>query len=179
MISRANHPRLFDDVDTAKKFYDDADMLDKYAVFNPSLSETLPDALLIFNSYSNEKIINEIECIMKTTNLSIDEALPVIASFFPYNIIDEYYKFDISEKIVPNANDDSSYYVISYALDKERHDHHKKNLPYGGLVDVIIEEKDGIISNFTLGFGTPKWMKFLEKNGYHSEPWQYDFLKHK
>ena len=98
----------------------------------------------------------------------------------PYDIMSQYYERLRSWRILPDAQaaSDDIYYVISYALTDDgkaayaSHEHE-----YSGTIDVIVEtNSDGIVQNFSIGFGTPKWMSFLTTNNRHSEEWYCDLF---
>ena len=72
--------------------------------------------------------------------------------------------------------DKFTYYMLSYHLTdegKKAYDSHEHE--YSGSIDVSIQVKDETVVCISIGFGKPRWMGYLEKNGYHREEWEYHF----
>jgi len=109
----------------------------------------------------------------------LQTALDVARDYFPRDIVNEWYEYSRSRKIIPKEpGEKDTYYTVSYSLtDKGKKGYYAKEHPYSGSMDIIIQEsKDGGILCLWYNFGTPKWMGFLDKNGYTAEEWSYDFL---
>ena len=78
-------------------------------------------------------LIREVYVSLENFNISsektLDEILPVIATYMPYEVMDEYYEFNYSCSYEPDEGKEvtDKYYVVSYALtDEAKEDYYKK-----------------------------------------------------
>ena len=180
IIMRTGHPTYYGSVEQSHEVWDDVEkgkiqFADKFY----GHGET---PILTMDAYRNSDLIRQViinfAYFEEKTNVSLDESIETVASFMPYEIMDQYYEYAGSKLIVADEeeNDNWTYYVISYRLTdsakKEEHD-------YSGSIDVIIQaDKDSVI-NAVIGFGTPRWMYSLDLNGYHAEEWTCDLYDYR
>lgn len=156
-------------------------------LFADSHDNIADEIILFMRAYKNNSdIITDVEIYFKNfetpAKLAVEEVPPIIATYMPYDIMEQYYQYSGSELIVPDeAADKDNYYVISYSLTEEAGDaYYKKEHEYSGSMDVIIcTDSVGIVKSASIDFGTPNWMSRLSRNSYHSEEWNCDLFTYR
>lgn len=161
LITKDGHPAFRGSVEVAHSVWGSEP---KGKVLFPDSYDKLADnTVLVVNANRNSDEINGFEIYFDrfevAPELSLDDVLSIAASYAQAGS-QSGYELESSKCIVPNDDaDKSTYYVVSYK----------------GSPDVVIEaSKDGAVQNLIIGTGTPKWMGFLDKNGYHAEEWACD-----
>ena len=181
IITRDGHPTYYGSVEESHKVWDD---VEKGKIHFGDKSYGHNDKpILSMSAYRNEDVIRSIdvnfENFNNNPNLDIDEVIPLVASYMPYDIMDKWYVFGRSELIASDDGTKANYYVITYSLTDEGGDaYYSKEHSYSGSIDVIIQVHDDIVQSFNISFGTPRWMSSLKQNKYHTEEWLcnlYDF----
>lgn len=183
IINRVGHPTYYGSVEQSHKIWDDIEkgkihFADKNYGYNDK-------PILTMDCYRNEDIIRGV--YINFTNfeeipeLSVDDTLPIVASYMPYDVMDKWYEYRTSEMIVPDdtSSDKETVYLISYRLTDDGSDaYYAKEHSYSGTIDVMISTKNNVVQSVNITFGTPRWMSSLSNNGYHTEEWNcnlYDY----
>ena len=134
----------------------------------------------------NSDLIREVYVSFTNAEISvpvtIDDIIPLVASYMPFDVMDKYYEFNYSCSYEPDEGKEvaDKYYVVSYALtDEAKKDYYEKKHEYSGTIDVIIcVLENEQVKDFDIRFGTPRWMSSLETNHMNKVPWEcnlYDF----
>ena len=184
IILREGHPTYYGSVEESHKFWK-KDGKKKKIIFGDSTDKATENTILTMGAYRDSDLIRDItidfDHFEENPKYTIDEVLPIAASYMPFDVIAEYYEYRSSRKIVPKEGETGgTYYVITYGLTEEGSNAYgDKKHEYSGSIDVIMPEEDGHIPYLTIGFGTPKWMGFLDKNGYDAEDWKVDLRDYK
>ena len=178
IITREGHPTYYGSVEKSHEVWDDVEsgkihFGDKNYGYHDS-------PILVMDSARNSDFITNV--IINFSNfeeeidMSVEEALPIAASYTPFDAIEQAYVFRGSEKIVPDDESKkvSSYYVFNYSLENK-----DVNDQYQGSITIILEEREGSIANIDFTFSKPRWMYSLEKNSYHKEAWDYDLIDYR
>lgn len=174
IIMRRNHPTYYGSVKQSHNIWNG--VAEGKIHFADEIYGHNDKPILSMSAYRNSDIIRGVIINFRNfdnKSVSIEKALEVAASYTPLEIIEQYYKFDRSEMIVPDNTDEnkSTYYTISYSLTDEgkeaKHD-------YSGSIDIIIEVSGNIAKNIDIKFGKPRWMSSLSLNKYHTEDWTCD-----
>lgn len=174
IILRTGHPTYYGSVEQSHEVWDDVE--DGKIQFADKFYGHGETPILAMEAYRNSDLIRQVVInfayFEEKPKVSLDESIEIVASFMPYEIMDQYYEYAGSKLIVADEEDDNgTYYVISYRLTdsakKEKHD-------YSGSIDVILQADKDTVINAVIGFGTPRWMSSLELNGYHAEEWTCD-----
>lgn len=183
IITREGHPTYYGSVKSSHNVW--KDVKKNKIIFADSYDNYKDTTILSMSAYRNSDLIRGISVnfnnFEEPCKMTVKEVLPIIASYMPYDIMDKYYQFDKSESIQPDEGKDGEYYyVISYNLtDSEKKAYDLKEHEYSGTIDVIIcANKEGIVENFDINFGTPRWMSSLSTNSYHQVEWNcnlYDY----
>lgn len=181
IIVRDGHPTYYGSVEESHKVWDDVE--NGKIHFGDKNYGHSDKPILAMDAYRNEDVIRSV--LVSFTNFSenpnygVDDVIPIIASYMPYDVMDKWYEYRGSEHVVSDDGSKDDYYVISYSLtDKGSDAYYSKEHSYSGSIDVIIEVKDDIVQSFNITFGKPRWMMSLSKNSYHTEEWScnlYDY----
>lgn len=184
VITRKGHPTYYGSVETSHSVW--RDVKKGKIIFADSIDNYNDTTILSMNAYRNSDLIRGISvnfsnfeepCVM-----TVDEVLPIIASYMPFDIMDMYYQFDKSELIQPDKDSNGEhYYVISYNLtDNGKESYYSKEHEYSGTIDVIIcANKEGGVETFDIKFGTPRWMSSLSTNSYHQVEWNCNLYSYR
>lgn len=184
IITRDGHPTFYGSVEDSHSIWDD---VEKGKIIFPDGYDRWGDnTILSMEAYRDSDLIREVYVSLENFNISsektLDEILPVIATYMPYEVMDEYYEFNYSCSYEPDEGKEvtDKYYVVSYALtDEAKEDYYKKEHEYSGTIDVIIcVLENEQVKNFDIRFGTPRWMSSLKTNRMHKVPWEcnlYDY----
>ena len=185
IITREGHPKYYGSTAQAHKTWSDIKEKGRI-IFADSFDKYSDATILVMSGYNlgeKNEIIRDLEIYFHNfkdgDSYDLQTALDVAKDYFPRDIVDKWYEYNGSRKIVSKEpGEKDTYYTVSYRLtDKGKEGYYAKEHQYSGSMDIIIQEsKDGGILNMGYSFGTPKWMGFLDKNGYTSEEWSYDFL---
>lgn len=184
IITREGHPTYYGSVEDSLSVWGDVE--EGKIHFAGSLDKGGEDTILSMWAYRKSDLIREISVSFSRFEeppiLTIEEVLPVVASYMPYGIMDEYYQFMRSELITPDdeARSELRYYIVRYNLtDEAKEEYYSQGHEYSGTMDVqIYVDKSGCVSGFSIGFGLPRWMSSMTLNNYHTEEWTcdlYDF----
>lgn len=179
IITRAGHPTYYGSVAFSHVIWDD---VPKNKIIFGDKSATFGDeTILSMNAYRNSDLIRGI-CICFSNfenppDFTIEDVLPIVASYMPFDVIEEYYHYNGSKLLVPNDDNEQKqekYYILSYGLTDEGSEaYYNKIHEYSGSIDVIIiTDENNIVDNFYIDFGTPRWMYNLTLNSYHRETWE-------
>lgn len=184
VLTRAGHPKYYGSVKESHKVWKDLEDTEKI-IFGDSKGNSVDKAIISMSAYKDEDLIRSISIDFTKFDAAppsdLDSILRLTAEYIPFDVLDQYYQYGGSKKIVSNdtGKPRKECYVISYHLTPNGKDgYYKKEHQYTGSVDVIITYTDNTPQYINIQFGTPKWMGFLSKNGYHSEEWNcnlYDY----
>lgn len=183
IITRTNHPRYYGSTTDAHKVWKGVDK-EKIIFADSNYKYSDKTILLMDGYYQKEKneIIRSIEIYLKNFEeamaISLEEAIQLVDGYIPYDIIAKWYEFEHSYCIKPKDGQDDTCYVVEYGLTDAASDAYYANEhPYSGRITVIFytDSTTENVNIITIGFGTPKWMGFLEKNGYEKTEWEFDF----
>lgn len=183
ILTRNNHPTYYGSIKQAKEVWKDVSK-DKVKISNGS-SGNLKDTtiLSIGNSDRNSDLIKYVEIYFNRFSTkkptTLNEVLKITAEYLPSDIMKKYYSFDESYKVTPkDGREKSNFYVVSYHLNEKGKAEYSKNHSYSGTVDIMIEENhDGSFGCISIKFTAPKWLWFLDKNGYERQKWDCDLMK--
>ena len=180
IVTREGHPKYYGSVKQSHEIWDDVE--NGKIHFGDKVYGYNDNPIISMSSYRNSDIIRQViinfSNFSEETAITVEDAIPIVASYMPYEIMDKYYEYAGSEMIMPNENHSQNftYYVLSYRLTTEgKNSEHD----YSGTIDVIIKADDNYVQDVDITFGKPKWMNFLEKNGYHTEKWTLDLYDYK
>lgn len=184
IITRTNHPTYYGSVAQSHVVWDD--VADGKIIFADSFDKYKDTTILSMDAYRNSDLIRGINISFshfdKPVNYSVKDALPIIASYMPYDIIEKYYKLESAKKILPDKDhsDKTTYYTITYSLTDDGSDtYYSGEHEYSGSIDVIIAlNENKKVDNFSIGFGTPRWISSLSQNGYYSKSWKCNLEKY-
>lgn len=185
IITREGHPTYYGSVEDSLSVWGDVEKGKVY--FAGSLDKIEENAILSMSAYRNSDIIRGIgvsfSSFEEPPTLTVEEVLPVIASYMPYEVMDEYYRFMRSELITPDdeESNETRYFIISYNLtDEAKESYYSENHGYSGTIDVqIYADKTGCVGGFSIGFGLPRWMASMTTNSYHMEEWACDLYDYR
>lgn len=183
ILTRAGHPTYYGSVEASHTIWSDVEK-DKI-IFGDEYTKFGDKTILSMSAYRNSDLIRGIYICFsnfeQTVTFDIEDVLPIIASYMPYDVMDKYYQYMSSELLVPdddNTLNREKYYIISYKLNDDAKTNNEHE--YSGSIDVIITtDKDGKVNNFSVGFGTPRWMSSLDTNNYHQDYWECDLYNFK
>lgn len=185
IVTRSGHPTYYGSVESSHTIWSDVEK-DKI-IFGDDLSTFGDKTILSMSAHRDSDLIRGI-CISfsnfeQPVTFDIEDVLPIIASYMPYDVMDKYYQYNGSKLLAPDEDtlEQEKYYIISYGLTDDGKDgYYEKTHEYSGSIDVIINtDKDGKVDNFSIGFGTPRWMSYPNKNNYHQDYWQCDLYNFK
>lgn len=177
IITRNGHPTYYGEMQQAHSFWNDIEK-GKIVFSDDFQDEYTDDTILSVGKNSKDSDIRNIEIYFQNmqdaTDITLDKAVSVVGEYLPYDILEEWYKFDKSYSLIPETQSkEDEIYVASYSLEKEQH-----STSYYGSVDVIIAvNKKGQANYATISFGLPRSLIYAEKNGYTYAEWEHDFLK--
>lgn len=178
IITRTGHPTYYGSVISSHTIWDD---VPKNKIIFADKNETFGNETIIsMSAYKNSDLIRSIHITFSNfenpINYTIEDVLPIVSSYMPYDIIDKYYHYTGSRLIAPNEDNSKreKYYTFSYGLTEEgRSSYYEKIHEYSGSIDVVITTDDNdIVDNFYIDFGVPRWMSSLDLNKYHQETWE-------
>lgn len=183
ILTRNNHPTYYGSIKQAKEVWKDVSK-DKVKISN-GYGRNLKDTtiLSIGNSDRNSDLIKYVEIYFNRFSTkkptTLNEVLKITAEYLPSDIMKKYYSFDESYKVTPkDGRKKSNFYVVSYHLNEKGKAEYSKNHSYSGTVDIMIEENhDGSFGCISIKFTAPKWLWFLDKNGYERQTWDCDLIK--
>ncbi len=185
IILRSNHPKYYGSTEDAHNTWDDVG--GKKIIFADGYDKYSDDTIISMEGYriqENNEIIRSYSFYFRNMkdsgDIKLDKALEIADTYIPYDIIDSWYEFNNSFCLEPKDNqDEDTCYVVEYHLtDKGSEEYYDGTHPYSGTIDLIfyMDTKTENIKTLSIGFGTPKWMGFLDTNGYEKIEWNYDFL---
>lgn len=185
IITRSGHPTYYGSVEVSHSIWGDVER--KKIIFADGYDKWGDPSILSMTAYRGSDLIRGIYVSFSNFDepmeVTVDEILPVIASYMPYEIMDKYYQFKRSQLIVPDEAKDNKdkYYVISYSLTEDGNAaYYAKEHEYSGSIDVVIEaSENGVVKNFDISFGTPRWMSSLSVNSMHQEEWACDLYDYR
>lgn len=179
IITRVGHPALYGSVEDAHAIWEDVEK--KKIIFPDGYDKWSDNTILSLEAYRNSDLIRGVYIsfsnFVPPAEITLEDIIPVVASYMPYEIMDEYYEFRRSYSIAPDEDKENTenYYVISYGLTDTGKQGYGKDHEYSGSIDVIIcTTENGNVENFNICFGTPRWMSSLETNSMHQVPWDCD-----
>lgn len=185
IITREGHPTFYGSVEHSHLIWDDVEK--GKIVFPDGYDKWGDSTILSMEAYRNSDLIREIYVSLVNfdvpTEKTLDEILPVVASYMPYEVMDKYYEFRRSYSIEPDEGkeDTDNYFVVSYGLtDEGKTAYYEKEHEYSGSIDVIIcTNENGQVKNFDIRFGTPRWMSSLSTNSRHKVDWSCDLYDYR
>lgn len=185
IITAEDHPTYYGSTEQAHKVWKNINK--EKIVFADSYDKYTENTIICMSGYrtgEKNQIIRNIEIYFKNfsspIDLSLKDALNIAKTYLPFEIINSYYEFYKSYCIQPLDDDNkNTYYIVSYHLtESAKSAYYSNEHSYSGTIDVIIcSNQNENVDYFTIGFGTPKWMGFLDRNGYQKTEWDYDFYK--
>lgn len=188
ILHREGHPTYYGSTSKAHEVWDDVEK--GKIVFADSNSKYSDSTIITMDGYRQDEhyeIIRNIEIYLKNADDSVDRtldgALDLASEYLPYDIINQWYEFNESYSLVPEADnnkDDDIYYVVEYGLTDAGSDaYYAGEHKYSGRIDIIINVSGTTneVQYITIGFGTPRWFNSLKTNSYEQVDWEYNFLK--
>lgn len=187
IITRPGHPTYYGSVASSHNIWGDVPK-NKIVFGDEDENESFGDETIIsMEAYRNSDLIRCINILFSNFEeppcLTIEDVLPIVSSYMPYDIIEQYYCYNGSKLLIPNDDNHlkyEKYYILSYGLTEEGSEsYYKGTHEYSGSIDVIITtDENGIVNNFYINFGTPRWMSSLTLNDYHEEVWKCDLVNY-
>lgn len=186
ILHRESHPTYYGSTSKAHEVWDDVEK--GKIVFADSYSKYSDSTIILMDGYQDEKkeIIHNIEIYLKNADDSVDRtldgALDLASEYLPYGIINQWYKFNESYSLVPEADndkDDDIYYVVEYSLTDAGSDaYYAGEHKYSGI-DIVIRysRSTNEVQYITIGSRLPRWFYSLKTNSYEQVDWEYNFLK--
>lgn len=175
IILRDGHPTYYGSVEQSHKTW--SDIKGKRIEFADDFYASNNKAILTMsNSHNGSGIINTIiisfDNFEENPHLSLQDALPIAASYMPFEIMDQYYEFSKSFMVKDSAN--AEYYCVSYRLTDAAGDaYYKHEHSYSGTIDVIFCVKNNVVSYIDIGFGTPRWFTGENYNAWECDLYNY------
>ena len=156
VLLREGHPTYYGSVKKSHEIW--SDIRNKRIQFADDFYSTSNNAFLIMsNSHNGSDIIKNIiidfTSFTENPNLSLEEALPIAASYLPFDIMDQYYEFGRSF-IAPNSAGEK-YYCVTYRLNEKARTDYSHD--YSGTIDVLFFVKGDVVQSIDICFGTPRW----------------------
>ena len=174
IITREGHPKFGDAEGLARDTWGDitedkilfADSYEKYKDTNIITMDSFDGKLNSFEIYFQNFTVPEI--------LSVDDVLPVIASYIPIEQMKGLYEINKAFVAVPKEGEDSdTHYFIQYVKTDATKESHP-DLFYDVVVEIQVS--DGCVQMFRVFDDLPNWTRKLEFNGYVEQEWNHDFL---
>ncbi len=185
IVTREGHPTYYGSVELSHTIWDDIEK--GKIVFADGYNKWGDKSILSMDAYRNSDLIRGVYVSFSNfeepVEMTVDDILPVIASYMPFEVMDQYYQFCGSELYAPNEERDNKnrYYAISYNLTEEASAaYYDDKHEYSGTIDVLIETSEsGIVECFNIDFGLPRWVSSLNTNNMHSEEWACDLYDYR
>lgn len=174
IITREGHPKFGDEEELARVIWGDIPA-DK-VLFADSYAKYKNTNIITMDSFDGK--LNSIEIYFQNFNvfpmLSVDEVLPVIASYIPLEQMKGLYEICDRFIAVPKEGEkgDTHYFIWYVKTDAEKENH--PELFYDVVVEIQVS--DGLVQMFRVFDDLPNWTRRLEFNGYAEQEWNYDFL---
>ena len=181
IIKREGHPKYYGSIKQSHEVWNDVPktkihFADGSYGYNdkPILSMSGDERTDIIKS-----IIINFENFENNPEIELDEIIPMIAEYMPYDIMDKWYVYSSSKAVVPDNIEDGkeSIYHIAYRLTDEAKKSKEHN--YSGSIDVMINVKNDTVKSVNFTYGQPKWMLYPEQNGYHYDEWKCDLYDYR
>ena len=182
IITRAGHPTYYGSVASSHIIWDDVPK--NKIVFGDKSGTFGDETILSMSAYRNSDLIRGIAIYFShfenPINFTIDDVLPIVSSYMPFDVIEKYYHYEGSKLLVPDDDNEkrTKYYTFSYGLtDEGSTAYYKKIHEYSGSIDIIITiDENDKVDDFSIAFGQPRWMYSLEINNYHIETWECNLI---
>lgn len=179
IITRTGHPTYYGSIESSHALWDD--VASGKIVFGNGYNEYSDKTILCVEGYRNSDLIHGIEVYFSNfeqpATISLEEALPIITSYIPYDVIEKYYQFNESKVYIPDEDNSAQtkYYVITYNLTDNGKALYGNEHEYSGSIDIVINVNENeSVDSFSINFGVPRWMMSPSTNNYHIEKWEYN-----
>ena len=137
--------------------------------------------VLLMDGYSQEKneVIRDLEVYFMNCNpplqLTIDEAVPIAAEYFPHEIASKWYEHERSFYQPATKAGEYSYYVCYYGLtDAAGTAYYAKEHSYPGSMTIVFcVNSDGYVDYFHYTYGTPRGIGDPK-----TSDWAFDFMEY-
>ena len=171
LITLNNHPVFWDELGKAEQVwgkYEDS----KIGLDGEDYKST---NIININSILNKKI-EDVEIYISNfstpKSVSVDDILPVIATYLPTDLMKGMYDCTDSFIAQPKDGVGKTYYFIQYRIKTNRDSYDE----YFYDMFIEIQVQNGSVLNFRISDQSfPNWAKKLEFNGYNEIEWGYDF----
>lgn len=184
IITREGHPTYYGSVKQSHDVWDDVEKGKIH--FADGIYGHDDNPILSMGHSLDKSIITSVyidfSSFADTREVSLDNTLQIAASYLPFEIMDNYYEYGGSEKIVPDNADslEGTYYHVLYRLIDEKADKRSpREIQLSGSIDIFIQVVEDHIKSLEIRYSQPKWMFFLEKNEYHREAWECDLYSYR
>ena len=120
IASLSNHPKLYDDYETAKEFYEGYDK----AKVTPISTRLYDDDKIVLLSYDKEvgdyitSIVLNFRDSTNKESITLDQMIKVTCSYIPFDLFDKFYDFEKSF-VETNKNGDYTAYHYVWVLNDE------------------------------------------------------------
>lgn len=184
IITREGHPTYYGSMTLAHSVWSDVER--GKIIFSDEYERWSDESIMSIESYKGSDLIRGIEVSVSNCQpavvISLEELLPVVATYMPFDILDVYYVYDGSALIRPKivGEKDDCYYTIRYVLtDAASEAYYSNEHEYSGSLDVIIRtDTENHVRSFQIQFGRPRWMSSLDQNGMQSVEWECDLYNY-
>jgi len=175
IITKSGHPTFYGATDTAHAVWDGADS--GKVLFADGFDRFESGHTIIYMDGDKREgyIIDSLEVYFQnctpSVQLTIDDALPIAAEYFPYDIVAQWYEFDKSYYQAADDPDDDSYYVCVYHLTEAGSDaYYAKQHSYNGqMIIIFYVNPEGYVDLFRYTWNIPNGIN------YSGEEWNFDF----
>ena len=172
IITISNHPTFWDDLSKAEQIWGKYSK-EKICMDGDNYKST---NIICVNSVKNKKI-EDIEIYISnfssSKNVSIDEILPVIATYLPLEMMNG--KYACTDSFIAQPKTDTSkdtHYFARFQIQNELDNYEE----YFYNMFVEIQVKNGSVQMFRICKGQiPRWTLDLDFNGYDKIEWEYNF----
>lgn len=109
IIIREGHPTYYGSVEVSHQIWDDVEK--GKVIFADGYDEYDDITILTMDAYRNSDLIRDVQVYLKNfeqpMEMSVEEILPIIATYMPFEIMDQYYEFSKSYMVAPDDGDGS------------------------------------------------------------------------
>lgn len=173
IVLNEEHPLFLDDLESAMSFAKEHSKkhIALENVGGKNFSEYMDETIILYKGFDSQGIITDIQIYLDKADeeIGVKEALSLANDYLSSDFIQENYIVEESFKIVPKDKAKKENIVIKYRMNDESKEDEALNQPLS--FNVILELKDDKVNLIWLNKDKPKWMNFLEKNGYMKEDW--------
>lgn len=179
IITKEGHPQYWDSVEQTHLFWDSAEK--GKILFPDSRNSYDSKKIIIMGSTKNENgidVTDNIEVYFQNSTdpilITVEEVLPVVASYLPIEAMKAYYEIGDAFIAIPKEGENGETHYIALYWITEEGKAEDQDLPYRIFIEIQVDNET--VKMFRITNMIPKWTYYLERNGYLEEQWDFDFL---